>query len=208
MVLSYYYRGRRFMSRQIRPTLTIFVILMLLTGVLYPLAITGIAQVVFPFQANGSMVGDNTSRAGSLLIGQDYSSPRYFWGRPSMTPGSPYTAFNALALTGSSGSNLGPLSQALVDSVHQRVDALRAADPGNLLPIPVDLVTASASGLDPNISVPAAYYQAARVARARDMNEDDVRSLVNQYTEGYKFGFPGELYVNVLLLNLALDAIK
>jgi len=146
--------------------------------------------------------------AGSALIGQDFTDPRYFWGRPSATSGSPYTPFESLTPTGSSGSNLGPLSRMLVDTIQERVDALQAADPGNISPIPVDMVTASASGLDPHISVAAAYYQVPRVARLRGLSEADVMALVNQYTEGRSFSLLGEPRVNVLLLNLALDEIK
>jgi potassium-transporting ATPase KdpC subunit len=196
------------MYRQIRPALIVFALLTLLTGVVYPLVVTGLAQVAFPSAANGSIIDKNGDLVGSALIGQNFSDPRYFWGRPSATSGSPYTPFDAIALTGSSGSNLGPLSQALVDAVQERVDALQAADPGNPLPIPVDLVTASASGLDPHISVAAAYYQVARVARLRGMSQADVAVLVDQYTEGRTFGLLGEPRVNVLLLNLALDEIK
>jgi potassium-transporting ATPase KdpC subunit len=196
------------MFHQLRPALILFLLLALLTGVLYPMAITGIAQVAFPAAANGSILDENGDLVGSLLIGQNFSDPRYFWGRPSATSGSSYTPFDPSALTGSSGSNLGPLSQALVDAVQERVDALHAADPDNPLPIPVDLVTVSASGLDPHISVASAYYQVARVARLRGMSQADVAALVDRYTEGRTFGLLGEPRVNVLLLNLALDEIK
>lgn len=196
------------MIRQLRPALVLFVLMTLLTGVLYPLVVTGIAQLAFPSQANGSLIPSTGSLIGSRLIGQYFTSPKYFWGRPSATYGSPNTAFDPAALTGSSGSNLGPLSQTLVENVQQRVDALHAADPGNDLPIPVDLVTASASGLDPHISVAAAMYQLPRVARARGMSEDVLSDLVSQYTENGFFGLLGEPVVNVLLLNLALDAIQ
>lgn len=196
------------MYHHLRPALVLFALLTILTGILYPLTVTGIAQVAFPAQANGSLIDREGTLVGSALIGQDFSAPRYFWGRPSVTSGSPYTPFDPTALTGSSGSNLGPLSQTLVDTVQERVDALHAADPGNLLPIPVDLVTASASGLDPQISVAAAYYQIPRVARLRGLKESEIIALVDQYTEGRSFGFLGEPRVNVLLLNLALDEIK
>jgi potassium-transporting ATPase KdpC subunit len=196
------------MLHHLKPALILFAFLTVLTGILYPLAVTGVAQVAFPKQANGSLIDRDGTLAGSTLIGQDFSSPQYFWGRPSATSGSPYTPFDAHALTGSSGSNLGPLSKILVDTVQGRVDALQAADPGNPLPIPIDLVTASASGLDPHISVAAAYYQIPRVARLRGLNQADVAALVDQYTEGRTFGLLGELRVNILLLNLALDAIK
>jgi K+-transporting ATPase ATPase C chain len=196
------------MIRQFKPTLILFALLALLTGVLYPLAVTGIAQLAFPAQANGSLIDNYGELAGSELIGQNFTSPEYFWGRPSSTAGSPYNAFDPTTQTGSSGSNLGPLSQTLVDAVQQRVDALHTVDPGNMLPIPVDLVTASASGLDPHISVAAARYQVPRVARARNMSEADVLALVDRYTEGRLFGFLGEPRVNVLMLNLALDGIQ
>jgi K+-transporting ATPase ATPase C chain len=196
------------MLHQLRPALILFALLAILTGFLYPLAVTGIAQLAFPADANGSIIDNNGDLVGSALIGQNFSDPRYFWGRPSATSGSPYTPFDAFTLTGSSGSNLGPLSQELVDIVQQRVHAMQAADPGNTSPIPIDLVTASASGLDPHISVAAAYYQVPRVARIRGMSEAYVIALVDQYTEGRTFGLLGEPRVNVLLLNLALDEIK
>jgi potassium-transporting ATPase KdpC subunit len=196
------------MLKQLRPVLVLFALMTILTGVLYPLAVSGIAQVAFPAEANGSIIDNDGDLEGSALIGQDFSDPRYFWGRPSATSGSPYTPFDAITLTGSSGSNMGPLSQTLVNTVRERVKALQAADPGNPLPIPVDLVTASASGLDPHISVAAAYYQVPRVARIRGMSEADIIALVNRYIEGRTFGLLGEPRVNVLLLNLALDEIK
>jgi K+-transporting ATPase ATPase C chain len=196
------------MIRQLKSALILFALLSLSTGVLYPLVVTGIARLAFPVQANGSLIESKGSLLGSQLIGQDFSDPRYFWGRPSATAGSPYNAFDPTAMTGSSGSNLGPLSQALVDIVRQRVHALQAVDPGNISPIPIDMVTASASGLDPHISVAAAYYQVPRVARLRGMSQTDVTILVDQYTQGRLLGFLGEPRVNVLLLNLALDEIK
>ncbi|MGA9398460.1 MAG: potassium-transporting ATPase subunit KdpC [Anaerolineaceae bacterium] len=196
------------MINQLRSAFTLFGLLTLLTGILYPLAVTGIAQAVFPFQANGSLIENNTMIIGSQLIGQDFTRPQYFWGRPSATPGSPYNAFDPVALTGSSGSNLGPLSRTLFESVQSRVESLQAADPGNNLQIPVDLVTSSASGLDPHISIEAAYFQVPRVARARGLSEPEVFTLVNRYTEGRQFGFLGEPRVNVLLLNIALDGIQ
>jgi len=196
------------MIRQFLTALILLLVLTLLTGVVYPLAVTGVAQVLFPFQANGSLIEKNGVLQGSQLIGQDFTNPEYFWGRISATSGSPYTAFDPAALTGSSGSNLGPLSQMLEDAVRQRVDALHAVDPGNTLPIPVDLVTASGSGLDPHISIAAAYYQAPRVAHARGLAEKDIITLVEQYTEDRQLTFLGEPRVNVLLLNQALDAIK
>jgi K+-transporting ATPase ATPase C chain len=208
VVFSSNYRIFYLMINQFRPAITIFGLLALVTGLLYPLAVTGIAQVVFPFQANGSLIEKNSFVIGSRLIGQYFTGPQYFWGRPSATPGSPYNAFDPLTLNGSSGSNLGPLSRSLIDSIQARIEFLRAADPSNLLPIPADLVTASASGLDPDISVAAAYYQATRVARARQMSLMDVISIVNQNISGRQVGFLGEPRVNVLLLNIALDAIK
>lgn len=208
VVLPFLNRILHHMIRQIRPALTIFSLLTLITGVIYPLTFTGIAQFFFTKQANGSLVDWDGTTAGSALIGQDFTDPRYFWGRPSATSGSPYTPFESLTPTGSSGSNLGPLSRMLVDTIQERVDALQAADPGNISPIPVDMVTASASGLDPHISVAAAYYQVPRVARLRGLSEADVMALVNQYTEGRSFSLLGEPRVNVLLLNLALDEIK
>jgi K+-transporting ATPase ATPase C chain len=168
--------------------------------------VTGIAQGIFSRQANGSLIiehgGQNSRPAGSALIGQPFDDPKYFWGRLSAT--SPYP-YNAAA---SSGSNLGPTNEALVKAVKERMDALRAADPDNTSPVPVDLVTASGSGLDPQISPAAADYQVRRVARARGMNEGAVRTLVERYTEGRQFGMLGEPRVNVLRLNLALDGTR
>ena len=195
--------------RQLRPAFFMLLILTVITGVIYPLAVTGIAQVLFPHQANGSIISTNDGKAvGSELIGQQFDAPKYFWGRISATSTFAYNAFNADALTGSSGSNYGPLNPALIEMVQGRVDALKAADPDNTLPIPVDLVTASASGLDPHISVAAALYQVHRVAAARGLSDEAVQSLVNQYTVGRQFGFLGEPTVNVLELNLALDGLK
>jgi K+-transporting ATPase ATPase C chain len=179
-----------------------------ITGVIYPLVVTGIAQVVFPHQANGSIIVIDGKAYGSELIGQQFDDPKYFWGRLSATGTFPYNAFNAEALTGSSGSNYGPLNPALMEMVQARVDALKAADRGNTAPIPVDLVTASGSGLDPHISVAAALYQLPRVARERGLSDEALRDLVNQYTEGRQFGFLGEPTVNVLELNLALDGLR
>ena len=196
------------MIRQLRPAFVLFSLLALLTGMLYPLAVTGIAQIVFLDRANGSLIDRDGTLVGSTIIGQDFSDPRYFWGRPSATSGSPYTPFEAQILTGSSGSNLGPLSQALVNIVQQRLHLLQAADPGNTSPIPIDLVTASASGLDPHISVAAAYYQVPRVVRLRGLDKAVVFALVNQYAEGLTYGLLGEPRINVLLLNLTLDEIK
>jgi K+-transporting ATPase ATPase C chain len=196
------------MIRQIRPALTLFAVFAVVTGVLYPLTVTGFAQVIFPDKAGGSLLVESTIPVGSSLVGQYFADPGYFWGRPSATSGYPYQAFDPVSLTGSSGSNLGLLSQALLDNVEERVRALQAADPGNRLPIPVDLVTASASGLDPHISVAAAEYQVPRVARIRGISQVDLLALVGQYTEPRTFGFLGELRVNILKLNLALDEIK
>jgi potassium-transporting ATPase KdpC subunit len=191
---------------QLRPAIVALVILTIITGIIYPLLITGLAQVVFPYQANGSIIlGKDGQPIGSELIGQQFDDPKYFWGRLSATGPVPYTAFSADKLTGSSGSNYGPLNPALKDAVAARIKALRAADPGNTAPIPVDLVTASASGLDPHISPAAAEYQVARVAKARGLDVAQVRTLVAQHTEGRQLGFLGESRVNVLELNLALD---
>ena len=196
------------MIKQLRPALVSLVLLTLITGVIYPLVVTGIAQVVFPAQANGSMIMKDGKAVGSALIGQQFDDVKYFWGRLSATSTFPYNAYNAAALTGSSGSNYGPLNTALLDAVKARADALRAADPGNTAPIPVDLVTASGSGLDPHISIAAALYQLPRVAKARGLSEDAVRALVDKNTEGRQLGFLGEPTVNVLKLNLALDDLK
>jgi K+-transporting ATPase ATPase C chain len=186
----------------------LLVLFTLMTGLVYPLVVTGLAQLIFPRQANGSLIVQDGRNAGSELIGQSFDDPKYFWGRLSATGAFPYNAFDADTLTGSSGSNYGPLNPALLEMVRARVDALRAADPDNDLPIPVDLVTASASGLDPHISVAAAFYQVPRVARLRGMSESEVKALIDEYTEGRQLGFLGEPRVNVLLLNLALDGIQ
>lgn len=196
------------MVAQLRPAFIMLLIFTVITGVIYPLAVTGIAQVVFPKQANGSLIMVHGKAVGSELIGQQFSDPKYFWGRLSATGDFPYNAFNADTLTGSSGSNYGPLNPALTQAVQARIDALKAADPNNTLPIPVDLVTASGSGLDPHISVAAALYQVHRVATARRLSEAEVKSLVDKNTEGRQFGFLGEPRVNVLELNLALDGVK
>jgi K+-transporting ATPase ATPase C chain len=190
------------MKQQIRPALTMLLILTVLTGLVYPLAVTGLAQLFFPDQANGSLIIHNGKVIGSKLIGQYFDRPEYFWSRPSATSPFPYNA------AASSGSNLGPTNPALIEAVKARVAAFRAADPGNDSPIPIDLVTASGSGLDPHISPAAALYQLKRVARARGLNDDTVLTLVTQHTEGRQFGLLGERRVNVLQLNLALDALS
>jgi K+-transporting ATPase ATPase C chain len=184
---------------ELRPALIVFVLLMLVTGVAYPVLVTGLGQAAFGRQANGSLVESDRRTVGSSLIGQPFSSPKYFWGRPSATGPQPYNAAS------SSGSNQGPLNPALEAAVRQRIAALRAADPGNRLPVPVDLVTASASGLDPHVSPAAAEFQVARVARERKVPPERVRELVQAATEGRTFGILGEPRVNVLELNLSLD---
>jgi len=187
------------MHAQFRPAVVSLILFTVITGVVYPLVVTGLAQIFFPHQANGSLMVKDGQAIGSELIGQPYDDPKYFWGRLSATSPFPYNA------AASAGSNLGPLNADLVKAAQTRINALRAADPGNTAPIPVDLVTASASGLDPHISIAAALYQVPRVARARGLSEDQVRTLVEQFTEGRQFGILGEPRVNVLKLNLALD---
>lgn len=183
----------------LRPALTLFLLFSLLTGLAYPLVVTGVAQAAFPAAANGSLIVENGKAVGSSLIGQGFSDPGHFWSRPSATSPMAYNAGN------SSGSNLAPTAPALVDAVKARVEALRAADPGNTAPVPVDLVTTSASGLDPHISRAAADYQLARVARVRQLPVAQVQAMVEAQTEGRWLGFLGEPRVNVLKLNLALD---
>lgn len=186
----------------LRQSAILLALLVVLTGFIYPLAVTGIASIIFPHQAQGSLIVVNGKVLGSELIGQPFDSPKYFWSRPSATQPFPYNA----AAPG--GSNLGPSNPALFQAVRARLEALHAADPGNTSAVPVDLVTASASGLDPDISVAAARYQAQRVATARHLPVEKVNQLIDAYTEGPQFGFLGEPRVNVLELNLALDEIK
>ena len=181
----------------IRPALVLFVLLSVLTGILYPALVTGVAQVAFPSAANGSLIVEDGKLRGSRLIGQPFEDPRYFWGRPSAT----VPAYDAAAST---GSNLGPLNPVLIDAVKRRVEALRAADPGNEARVPVDLVTASGSGLDPHVSPAAARYQVPRVARLRGVPAARLEALVREHTEGRLLGVIGEPVVNVLELNLAL----
>jgi K+-transporting ATPase ATPase C chain len=188
------------MKALLRPAVTLFVLLSTVTGIVYPLAVTGIAQVVFPAAAAGSLIMKDGKPVGSELIGQNFTDPGHFWGRLSATSPQPYNA------GASSGSNQGPLNPALVDAVKGRIEALKAADPDNQRPIPADLVTASASGLDPHISPAAAAYQVERVARARQLKAETVADLVARNTEERQFGVLGEPRVHVLKLNLALDA--
>ncbi len=190
------------MDRILRPAVVIFAALTGLTGIVYPLVVTGAAQAAFAPQAAGSLILRDGKVVGSVLIGQNFSHPGNFWGRPSATAPMPYNA------AASGGSNLGPLNPALTDAVKARVQALRAADPGNSAPVPVDLVTTSASGLDPHISPAAALYQVARIARVRGLPVQRVESLVQQHTQGPLWRVPGEARVNVLDLNLALAAMQ
>src|SRR5579859_1197303 len=190
------------MSRLIRNAVSMLLVMTVITGIAYPLVATGVAQVLFPHQANGSLIEKNGKPIGSELIGQYFDDPKYFWGRPSATAPQPYNG------TASNGSNLGPTNPALRDAVQQRIDALRKADPGNTAPVPADLVTASGSGLDPEISPAAAQYQVARVARVRHVSVEQVQALVAKVTEGRQLGVLGEPRVNVLQLNLALDGLQ
>jgi K+-transporting ATPase ATPase C chain len=189
------------MLNMLRPALALLAIFTVLTGLVYPLAVTGLAGILFPVQANGSIITREGSPAGSALLGQPFDDPRYFWGRPSATTPFPYNT------AASSGSNLGQGNPALRERVQARIAFLRAADPANMQPIPLDLVTASASGLDPHISPAAADYQAGRVARARGLDAAGVRALVATHTEEKTFGILGERRVNVLALNLALEEL-
>lgn len=186
----------------LRPALVVFAALSLVTGLAYPFLTTGIAAAVFPHEAAGSLIKQDDRVVGSELIGQSFSSPGYFWGRPSATAPMPYNG------AGSSGSNLGPRNPALADAIQARIAALKAADPDNPVPVPVDLVTASGSGLDPHISPAAAAYQAARVARARNLPRAQVDALIQAHTEKPWLGVLGDSAVNVLTLNLALDQLR
>ncbi len=187
------------MTKIIRNSLMSLLLFTVITGIIYPLIVTGIAQAIFPHQANGSIIMKDGKAVGSELLGQEFSDPKYFWGRLSATTPYPYNGGS------SSGSNLGPNNPDLMKAVQRRIDALRAADPGHAVMIPVDLVTASGSGLDPHISIAAAEYQARRVAKARGLDEAAVRGLIPQHTQGRWLGLFGEPVVNVLELNLALD---
>jgi K+-transporting ATPase ATPase C chain len=189
------------MKSIVRPMLALFIALMVLTGVAYPLVVTGIAQAVFPHQAAGSLIEQDGKVVGSELIGQQFDAPQYFWGRLSATSPMPYNP------SASSGSNLGPTNPALIANVQGRLDALKAADATNKAAVPIDLVTASGSGLDPAITPEAAEFQVARVAKARNLQPDVVRNLVTEFTDGRQFGILGEAQVNVLKLNLALDGL-
>lgn len=189
------------MKTLLRPAVSLFVLLTAVTGIVYPLAITGLAKVALPDAAAGSLIVKDGKAVGSRLIGQNFTDPKYFWGRPSATGPMPYNA------SASSGSNQGPLNPALVDAVKGRIEGLKAADPDNKLPIPADLVSASASGLDPHISLEAAAYQVTRVAGQRHLVPADIKVLINQHTEGRQWGLFGEPRVNVLQLNIALDSL-
>lgn len=190
------------MIHQIKYALFFVVLFTIITGLIYPLAVTGLSQVFFRNQANGSLITVDGEAVGSQLIGQPFNDPKYFWGRLSATGPFPYNA------AASSGSNLGPSNPALQQVIQARIEALQAVDPGNTSPIPVDLVTSSASGLDPDISIAAANYQTARVARYRNLSVDQVNTLVKRCTKGRQLGILGEPRVNVLRLNLALDALR
>ncbi|NNM82092.1 MAG: potassium-transporting ATPase subunit KdpC [Burkholderiales bacterium] len=189
------------MLKEIRPAIASFLLITLLTGVIYPLLVTGFSQALMADKANGSLIVKDGKEIGSHLIGQNFSDPKHFWGRPSATSPMPYNGAS------SGGSNLGPTNPALIDAVKARIQALKDADPGNSLPVPVDLVTASASGLDPEISPAAADYQISRIARLRGIDAAKLKQLVADHTKGRQFGFLGEPRVNVLELNLALDSL-
>ena len=190
------------MKNILRPALVLLLLMTLITGVAYPLLVTGIAGLAFPFQAHGSLLQRDGKTVGSALIGQNFADPAYFWGRLSATSPGPYNP------TASGGSNLGPMNPALLDAVKGRIEALRAADPGNTAPVPVDLVTASASGLDPHISIAAAQYQVRRVAAARKLSPDALQALVERHVQRPMLGVLGEPVVNVLALNLDLRDLK
>lgn len=188
------------MGKLLRQAIVMLLLMTVITGIAYPLLATGLAQVMFPGQANGSLIEKNGKPVGSALIGQSFTDARYFWGRPSATSPNPNNSAS------SSGSNTGPSNPALIDTIKQRIDALHAVDPGNTAPVPVDLITASGSGLDPEISPAAAQYQVSRVAQARKLSVSQVQALVAEYTSGRTLGILGEPRVNVLKLNMALDA--
>lgn len=190
------------MKTILRPALALFVLLTIVTGVVYPVVVTAISQAAFPHQANGSLMERGGKPIGSEIIGQQFDAPYYFWGRLSATTPNPYNS------SSSSGSNLGPTNPALVDEVKGRIAALHAADPTNTALIPVDLVTSSGSGLDPDITPAAAEYQAGRVAHARGVSREQIEMLIAQHTQGRQLGLFGEPHVNVLQLNLALDDLK
>jgi K+-transporting ATPase ATPase C chain len=190
------------MTAILRPAIVLFLVLTALTGIVYPLAVTAIAQVIFRDQAAGSLVMNGGRPVGSRVLGQSFSDPKYFWSRPSATSPQPY---NGIA---SSASNLGPLNPALTDTIKARIEALKAADPTNTGPVPIDLVTASASGLDPDIRLAAASYQVVRIARVRGLDPAAVRTLIDARAQGRFLGVVGEPRINVLDLNLALDALR
>jgi potassium-transporting ATPase KdpC subunit len=189
-------------SRQLRSALVLLGVMILLTGIIYPSFVTLIAQIVFPHQANGSLIAGEGKILGSELIGQQFDQEGYFWGRPSATQPSPYNG------SASSSSNYGPSNEELLGNIQKRIEALKRSDPGNTMSIPVDLVTYSASGLDPHISQAAALYQVPRVARQRHVSEEMLQEMVNRFTEGRQLGVLGEPRVNVLRLNLALDGVR
>jgi K+-transporting ATPase ATPase C chain len=190
------------MMRILRQAIACLLVFTVITGIVYPVVITGVAQLVLPHQANGSLILNNGKVTGSELIGQSFSSPKYFWSRPSATTPIGYNA------AGSSGSNLGPLNPVLMENVKSRIEQLKAADTAGKLPVPVDLVTASGSGLDPDISPAAAEYQISRIAKARNIDETKIRELVDKYTRDRQLGILGEPRVNVLELNIALDSLQ
>lgn len=202
-----HYRSNMVLN-QLRPVVIAVILFTVLLGILYPLMVTGIAQIFFNPQANGSLITLNERVIGSVLIGQNFTSPNYFWGRPSTTSGSPYSAFDPEKQTGSSGSNLGPLSKKLVEDIQSRVNTTKHENPNVKRQIPVDLVTASGSGLDPNISLEAALYQVPRISQARGVSEENLIWIINRNIEYPYLDFLGQSYVNVLKLNLALDDLQ